>query len=435
MITNPAWVTSAKTGKEVMFFSVNALAGTNSFAFEKKFLFNGFNGQAKEGIDYFRKPEPQAKHLWANLEINGPAISFALKKQHYIGVFTRVRQLYRGGNIHSTQFRLIGQALPETYYGSGIKFHKVGFSTHTFSEVGITYGRILKDDYYNVLSGGVSLKYLMGFVAGSIYTNDLTYTADSSDVSFVGDFNAYYTHNISSFIDNNAQNDLTSWFQRAGRWGLGLDIGVQYEYHPDGNPNYPTPYLFSLAASITDVGTIGYIADTGSGSYDININSIDTLRTNFRDDEGINNYLVRTNQDTLFQTADLVDKFSMGLPTAFRLSADYNVSYRFNFATNLLLNLKGNGGQKYRSAYINYLNFTPSYKSKFFYLGMPFTLMSYQTFNIGLSFRTGPFYIGSSSAITTLFFNTLTSIDAYMGFVWKFKKRDKKVRLSKKLSK
>src|SRR5690606_23592927 len=130
-----------------------------------------------------------------------------------------------------------------------------------------------------------------------------------------------YTHNIGAYVDNNFQNDITSWFQRAGKSGLGLDIGVQYEYHPEGNPNYPTPYTYRVAASITDLGGIGYVADTGSGRYDLNIQNIDSSIDKISY-EGVNEYMMRMETDSLTGKGEKAEKFRMGLPTAFRLNAD-----------------------------------------------------------------------------------------------------------------
>lgn len=426
MHNNPAWVTGAETGTEFMLFSANALAGNNAFAFRSRFLFNGFEGQAVEDIDYVRDPSPYGKHLWANIEICGPAASFKYKDEHYIGFYTRARQIYRAGHINSTQLRLIGQETPDLFYDNAIPFNKAGFSTHTFSEIGFTYGRVMFNDYYNIFRGGVTVKYLMGFVAGSVYTNELNYIPDTADQSVQGDLTLLYTHNINSFIDKNAQNDLTSWFMRAGRSGLGLDIGAQYEYHPLGNPNYPTPYTFSVSASLTDIGGVGYIADTGSGSYELNIIEVDTPTLSKLDYEGINEYMIRLEQDTLLGRADKREKFRMGLPTAFRMSADYYASERFNLAVNILLNLRGNGGDRYRSAYVNYFNITPSYRLKHFSAGMPFTVIGYQTIALGANFRIGPLFFGSTSAFSMAFGSKIDNIDAYAGLVWKFKSKARK---------
>ncbi|MCB0696973.1 MAG: hypothetical protein KDC07_06395, partial [Chitinophagaceae bacterium] len=230
--------------------------------------------------------------MWANIEINGPAVSFKYKDIHHFGVFTRARQIYRAGNISDVNFDVLGNSSKKIPNGDPITFTNAGFTTHTFAEIGFSYGRIMVNDYYHVLRGGVSVKYLMGFVAGSIYAPDLQYTANYDSVRSVkGDVNVNYTYNIGPYIDPNAQNDLTSWFERAGRWGLGLDIGGQYEYHPNGTPNEPTPYMFSVAASLTDIGGIGYVADKGSGSYGLAMSNVDTGILIKRDYEAMSEYM------------------------------------------------------------------------------------------------------------------------------------------------
>lgn len=421
---NPAWVTNSKTGTEAMLFSANMLAGTNAFEVSKSYFFSPGEGPARAGIDYKKNEELYQKHLWANLEICGPAISFQYKDEHYIGLYTRARQIYRAGGIASTEMRMIGEGAPDEYVGGTVEFRDAGFTTHTFTEIGATYGRVLRDDYYNIIRGGITIKYLMGFVAGSVYTESLDYAPDSLNNirSMKGDVTVQQTYNIASFIDRDIPNDLTSWFNRAGRGSLGMDIGVQYEYHPDGNPNRATPYLFSLAASITDLGSVRYVADTGSGRYDINVKNkgLEEYEKPSYEDAGA--YLVRIAKDSLLGTAELVDKFNIGLPTALRLNADYNSGEQFNIAVNVLLNLRGNSKSEYKAAYVNYFNFTPTYNSKYFRIGLPFTVIGYQTIAAGLTFRAGPFFIGSTSALSMLASSRLKNIDAYAGLVWKFNK-------------
>jgi len=426
MSTNPAWVNTSENGMELMMFSGGGLAGTNAYTFEKDFVFNGFNGQAIESQDYKKIVGGHKKHLWANIEMNGPAVSFKHKDDHHFGVFTRVRQIFRGGNLTNENFELIGSSGNTVADGQSVMFKKTGFTTHTFAEVGFTYGRILANDYYNVARAGVSLKYLMGFVAGSIYAPSLNYTANYDSVRSVkGDVSLNYTHNIGSFIDDNAQNDLTSWYQRAGRWGLGLDIGGQYEYHPNGNPNEPTPYLFSIAASITDLGGIGYVADTGSGNYTLAISNADTGILTKHKHEHITDYMIKLDNDSLLGKGEKSSKFRVGLPTAFRLNADYNAGDKFHIAVNLLLNLRGNSKEIYKPAYVSYINFTPSYGGKNASISLPFTLMGYQTFAVGTILRWGPFYIGSTSCASMFLTDRISNIDAYAGFVWKFRKNER----------
>ena|SRR5690606_528600 len=99
MPTNPAWVNNADNGMELMLFSASGLAGTNAYTFQKAFIFGGFNGRAVEEQEYYRNIDDGTKHMWANVDINGPAVSFKYKDDHHFGAFSRVRQIYRGGKI------------------------------------------------------------------------------------------------------------------------------------------------------------------------------------------------------------------------------------------------------------------------------------------------------------------------------------------------
>lgn len=423
---NPAWVTKSANGLEAQLFSINILAGNNAYVFEKEYILGGFNGKALEGVDYYRDNQLGEKHLWANAEINGPAISYTYKEQHHLGLYTRMRQLYRGGNISRSEFGLIGQELPPLYYGQNVSFKNAGFTVHNFSEIGITYGRVLLNNNYHILSGGVSLKYMMGIVAGSIYTESIDFEQSKTDstISLNGDLNINYTYNFPQFIDGNTQNNLSSWFQRAGRWGLGIDVGMQYQFHPEGNPNRETQYQFSIAASITDVGSIGYIADTGSGAYEFAIASADTSVFNKKDEEEIGEYLLRLQNDTgsFANNTDVATKFRVGLPTAFRLNADYNLTEQINLSVNILLNLRGNSSSIYRPAYVNYFNITPTYGGKHFKFSLPFSVIGYQSFTMGTIFRAGPLYIGSSSIVSSLMSGKIKNLDAFAGLTLKLKK-------------
>ena len=78
-------------------------------------------------------------------------------------------------------------------------------------------------------------------------------------------------------------------------------------------------------------------------------------------------------------------------------------------------------------AYVSYINFTPSFGGRNFRVGLPFTLIGYQTFSIGANVRFGPFYIGSSSALGMLMTKKISNIDAYAGLVLKFRKNERRL--------
>lgn len=426
--SNPAWVCNSETGVEIYAFGYSAMAGTNAYLFDKNWVLGGYRGQAIEGKDYIRDSRIGIKHIWANAEVLGPAFTLAHNHKHYVGMYTRYRQIVRGGGISSSEMPLIGDLNNPLYYEHPITIENAGFTVHSFGELGFTYGRVLRDDDYHFFKAGATIKYLFGFAAASVYTNSLTYERKNSDTlaQLRGDLTTAYTYNLSPFVDYDAANDRSNWFDRAGRGGLGLDLGVQYQYHPDGNPNYRTQYLFSLAASLTDFGSVKYIADSGSAVYRARSGARHIDNLNKRPNEDAALYFRRQVRDTLLQVEDAYGTFRVSLPTALRLNADWNVYPRFNMAVNMLLNLKGNNGKIYNPGYVGYLNVTPSYGIKNVRVGIPFTFTRRQTIALGMLFRLGPIYAGSNTLISSVIMtkSRIRNIDGFIGLSFKISKPD-----------
>ncbi len=421
---NPAWVNTAATGMEISFISFNALAGTNAFVFSKPYTSNGFAAGAKEGQDYFKDSRNGNKNIWGNMELSGPSVSFKYKENQHIGVYTRMRQITRAGSITRDMLGIIGDE--DTSFPKTLSFDQAGFSTHTFAEIGFTFGKTLMNDEFQTLRAGVTVKYLMGLAAGSIYTTAMNverHTSDSMN-KLEGDLTVLYTDNISPYIDNDFSNDMGSWFNRSGKGSLGFDMGIQYEYYPDGDPNRPTPYSFMIAASITDIGSIGYKADSGSGVYNISVRNKADWQLDRQPYEPYATYFRRLERDTVLSQAEgETTTFRMGLPTAFRLQTDINLNSGFWLQANILLNMRGNNGSAYKSAYVNMVNITPRYEHGMFMFGLPFTYIGFQTMTLGAVFRAGPLFIGSSSIISAAITSQTRNLDAYIGLAWKFNEK------------
>ena len=423
---NPAWVNSAATGVEVNVFGANITAGTNAYLLKRDWLFGGSYSGAQEQVDYYKNLNEYKKHIWGNVDVLGPAVSFNYKEKHNIGVYTRFREVVRVGNITNTEFKLFGK-MDAAYYNVPLNFDKAGISTHSFAEIGFSYGQELRNDYYHKLRAGVTVKYLMGFAAGSIYTKGTTYIQSDKDsiAQLQGDITGLFSYNANPIDGVDNKFNPANLLQRAGRGSLGLDIGFQYQYHENGDPNIETPYSYSIAASITDIGNISYIADTGSGNYTFAVSKEVIEAFSVKPGELWGEFMGRLITDTLLIRNKNIKKFRMGLPTAFRFNADYNATKRLNFAINLLLNLRGNGGEIYRPAYVNYINMTPTYGSRRFKVSMPLTFIGYQTVTMGAIFQSGPLYLGSNSLFSSVLSSNFKNVDFYMGLMLKFKKEQR----------
>lgn len=410
---NPAWVNNSDNGTEIHFLSVSALAGTNAMSLP----LNG--GEA------YKDRSRSKKMIWENLDILGPAISFKYKDKHHFAVTTRMRQLVRGGNMPSDLFNILGEEkIDSAAYLRPFTINDMGVTLNAFGEVGVSYGRILMNDEYHILKGGASLKYIMGFAGASLYVDNTDLSLKDGDtISQVkGEVNMLYTYNMNAYAGNNPGGNALAFMERAGTSGLGFDIGAQYEYHPDGTPNYETPYKYSIAVSITDIGYVNYYADSGSGSYNLVANGKNYNTVSKPKGEELAPFLQRLVADTFITRTSSRNKFSMGLPTALRINTEWVANEKFSVSANVLLNLKSNADNIYKPSYMSYINVSPNYGNRKISVSLPCTYYGRHTLTFGAVFRAGPFYIGSSSLLSNAMAKSLRNADFYFGFMMKLRK-------------
>lgn len=421
---NPAYVNNARFAPEFNLFTVSALAGNNMYSVSGQWLLSGAKTDATLGKEYMELGTSKNKKAWVNLDITGPAFSFTYKKQYQFGLYTRFRTIANAGNIptKATNVYTSDSTSTENWHHS-LEFSKIGASAHAFGEVGITIGKMLHEDDMYKVSGGITIKYLIGYAAIDLYSKKLAYSRSGDSIfNASGDIAAMYTFNATP----NGTGDLS---QRAGKGGLGFDIGVQYHYFPNGDPNKEIPYKLSIAASITDIGSVGYVADAGSGKYEFNsgksyVHDYEMLSS---DNNEPYYYLSRLTTQKILYKNDKIEKFRIGLPTAFRLNADYNVGGGLYLSANTLINLRGNSSTVYRPQYISYLNVTPRmeiYKS--IKVGLPFSLLRYRDLTMGTILYLGPLYVGSTTVLTSILMSKqFKDIDIYAGMGIRFIKHER----------
>jgi hypothetical protein len=427
---NPAWVCHADGGTELHLFSVSALMGTNAYTLSKGWLTRTVTGAGGstpvEDQDYKKDAmNGYKKYVWANADVLGPAVSFRLRPNIFVGAYTRVRQVVSGGNLTSDALQFIGDRQQVTL-GVPSNLHKAGLTLHAFAEIGVTYGAILKDDGYHRWRAGGTIKFLTGLAAGSVYAEDIGLQLDHPDsaAQINGSFAVKYSQGVRKLAGTDADNSIASWLNGGEKHSFGFDAGVQYEYHPDYNPNRETPYLFSIAASVTDVGGIWYRTDTGSRTYRLQVNDLALLRSkpggNNGPGSGSGPGVLPT--DTTSK-ADSSFPFRVALPTAFRLNADVQLGDGFAFAADVLLNLQSSKDGVYNPGYANMFCFTPRYETKHFMIGLPFCFIRHQQMTVGAVLRAGPVFIGSSSIISCAITNHVNTLDGYAGVSLKFKNK------------
>jgi hypothetical protein len=164
-----------------------------------------------------------------------------------------------------------------------------------------------------------------------------------------------------------------------------------------------------------------------SGNYDIHVNGSEWYDPNELKGVEVDNYSEYfSNRSEFFTRHATSGRYSVSLPTALHVDADYYIEKGFyvNLATQL--NLISNKTKVYNSTYYNSVSLTPRWEKKTIGVYLPLNYSALTKFNVGLGAHLGPVFFGSGS-IFNLLFGGSRQADAQLGFhVYGLKKAKKK---------
>ncbi len=369
-----------------------------------------------------------------NTDILGPSFMFNISKKSSIAVFTRVRSFVNVHEINGESIDKIDNDFDENndFVLNEGDFYATG---HGWTEIGLTYARVLMDKEKHFLKGGVSLKFLQGI--GNIYTRGknatINYDADGTDLG--GGFttgNVISSGDISYGRSADFDNDDYEFEIPKNATGFGLDLGFTYEWRP-GYANYTSTnadgetytqkdknkYKIKVGLSLTDLGAINY-KDGLEEAFDIN-NPTGISEEDIENEDSfediLNNLYSRTNSQNSVKAI---------LPTALHLNVDWSLNNHFYVNLNSDIAITSKNKENVNSI-ANVASLTPRFESKWFSFYVPMSLVQYNGFQVGAGLRAGPLYIGSGSLIS-LFSDKSNGADVYAGVkipVYQSKPKDK----------
>ena len=383
-------------------------------------------------------------------EVRLPSFMFSFNHKNSIALTLRVRGMNQFSNFDQTLFReLTNNSLNTSGSNTFLNLSNFKWTMHAWSEIGVTYGKVLLERSKHELKGGLTLKYLGGIAyAGfkgnqfqatyNVYQNQSTQLIDSTTLD-VKSSNVEYASNIykdaSQLRQGLSATDIADYFfGKKGGYGLGADVGLVYEFRPhperyeyemDGRQHMDLTknrYKLRLSVAVTDIGSILYNNNnltanvTGSGHISSNEPS-----TNFKDFNDVKNYAMSHGF-----TLDTSNSKStrVYLPTALVAGIDYHITGRFYANLTYMADLTNHNN--FGNNIYNQLTVTPRYDSRGISFAVPITY-SQLTNSIkgGLGMRYGGFFIGSDDMLA-LFNNNQYGFNVYTGiFVPINKKRIK----------
>lgn len=273
---------------------------------------------------------------------------------------------------------------------------KIYAQAHAWSEYGLTYGRVIFDHGTTFLKGGGTVKLLDGIASGYAFVNDINFKGLANDRVDVGNIN------IESGFSKNLTFDNNFDYKPFQNLGMGLDLGVVYEFRPDiedykysmdGEDNLTrrdkNKYKYRIGFSILDIGAVTYDKSMKSGNISGNASDVDVNNL-----EGDADQII----DDLF-TYQRGGSYKMSLPTRLVGDFDYHVSGGFflNFTSQVAL--RGGSSNKEKTKYATTLSLTPRLENKTFGVALPISYDRFARLNSGVSLRLGNFIVGSRDAI------------------------------------
>ncbi len=287
----------------------------------------------------------------------------------------------------------------------------------SYGELGLSAGRTLFENDKHKFNAGVTLKILF---PGS-YANFGLSKLDGQITQVGG--TAYLTTNAPASLNIAYSGSLADSFTNfddysksifGGLNGFSGDIGVNYQWKNDNG------YKLNAGLSIRNIGSMTFKDDNN-----YNTNYIFTTQGNtpldlslFSDVESLSEVEdILESNGYLNKTRDNKD-FKVKLPTMLSTYVDLKLIPKLYITAYLQQKLNEDSGND-QIASANIFSVTPRVNLGFFEGYIPVTFHEISGTNVGIGFRLGGFYLGTSSMITALI-NDSKQGDIYTGFRWAF---------------
>lgn len=303
----------------------------------------------------------------------------------------------------------------------------LNISTNHWVEYNLGFAMTVLDENEHFLKAGAKLKFLQGLGALYMYTDDVRYSLKNEDTLYgiQGSFDYGYSSNIDTYFDasssafkggSGADSTLTfgDIFQLQSKLGLGVDLGVVYEWRPnwkeykydmDGETNMwkrdANKYKLKFSLAINDIGGMRYTKSSNSYNFDVDVSFKDTSQVlsllNFEDTKGLESF--NKNVDTLASAGGAkIDNskrdFYMNLPTHINAGVDYHIWKDFYLNANAMIGFQMNK-DAHKVRYPTSISMTPRYDFAWAGFSVPVSYSSMYGTRAGLGFRFGPVIIGT----------------------------------------
>lgn len=409
---NPASIADSRYRFDFNLVSLSTMVGNNRASFNLNNVIKSFDSDELEA--QFVGSGAGLTSGMVGVDVHGPSLMFNTGKRASVALTTRARTI---ANIIDVDGPLASQLANDidnsvTYPYTLSSNANMRLAVNGWSEFGVSYAQILKDEGAHFFKGGLTLKYLAG--AGNGYLNMRNLAGTLSEDAVNGEYLSNTTGRIDVGFGGVNMSDIGEDFTKMESSGFGGDLGFVYEFRPD-HEAYKSgdegdwqrdrnKYKFKVGVALLDIGSMKYERDrTRSGGYDASITGAERLYLDDLSSRDIDDYKQFFESRPQYFTpvaGSNESNYKVALPTTIQLDVDYHLHR--GFYAQLAAQLPMVNDKVYNSRYYSSFTFTPRYEGRAIGFYLPFNYNSLTRFNAGVSLRMGPLFIGSGSLITAV---------------------------------
>ncbi len=356
------------------------------------------------------KSSSKDKSIYFSNRIAGPSFLININRKNAIAISSNVRTYV---NIDGVSPDLAKLAYEEFKYPSlwvtNLNNKNLSIQEMTWTEYGLTYAHVFKDDNEHYFKGGATVKLLQGVQSAYMFVKDLKYNFQTDTTLSLIESDVKYGHSDNFNFENQdlgGSNSGANVFDFSQSYpGVGFDFGAVYEWRPsylkykydmDGEKDLwrkdKNKYKLKVGLSITDIGSIKFKKGSTSGDFKADVG--------FWNLKPIDPQTVKELDDTLrgrFGGTDGTGQtYKMNLPTAISAQIDYQIwkDIYVNLTPYIAFQFKKNDTKVHD---ISSITLTPRWDHKWFGVFIPVQYNFLDGFRTGAAARLGPLVVGTSN--------------------------------------
>lgn len=400
---NPASIVDTRTKLDINFISISTTINNNFLGLTTNFADPRDSTLWEQST---RLNDNDAKYAVLNADVLGPSFLYTISEKRSIAFTTKFRSIGNLNNFNTAAANLYLSRLENPAdFTDNYNLNSARFTTASWNEYGFTYGQEVyrKQNHWVSLAGRFKLNQGVHAAALKVGNADFSVNPDST-IQITGE-------DVEYMSSQNLNNDWRSNLSKFNGWGMGVDIGVNYEfrkaptdsfdYEMDGKirPAYEmSKHKLRLGFTLADLGYIKF-SNANLGNTNLNSNNWDPNQYDLRTLAGIEEAI--SNE---FAVNEEKGSQIMYLPTSLSFQADYNI-YKGFYANATYFHSIKRPNQLLAVNYLNRLTITPRWDWKWMGVYVPYTFEEKGNQHLGINIMFGPFLIGTRDLGTYLWNN------------------------------